>query len=85
MQKLRIVELAGEDLTVTRKCWDDGATRFYSVSGVVSFMNTDSRREVTPYTLCFKISDAGSSPTLLSYVAGSAQFGEFPVQCGRNP
>lgn len=84
-QKLQGVELADEDVTVSRKCWDDGTTRFYSVSGIVTFTNAASRRETAPFTLCFKIKDASTPPTLISFVAGSARFGEFPAECGRRP
>jgi len=84
-QKLQGVELADEDVTVSRKCWDDGTTRFYSVSGIVTFTNAASRRETAPFTLCFKIKDASTPPTLISFVAGSARFGDFPAECGRRP
>ena len=84
-QKLQGVELADEDVTVSRKCWDDGATRFYSVSGIVTFTNAAARRETVPYTLCFKIKDTSTPPTLISFVAGSARFGEFPAECVRQP
>jgi TPR repeat protein len=85
MQKLRVIEIAEEDVSVVRKCWDDGITRFYSVSGIVTFTDETSRREVAPYTLCFKLNDLSSPPVLMFLSAGSARFGEFPLQCGRRP
>lgn len=85
MQKLRVIELSDEDVSVVRKCWDDGVTRYYAVSGIVTFTNASSRSETAPYTLCFKLMDASAPPVLISFIAGSAQFGEFPAQCGRRP
>lgn len=85
MQKLRVIELSDEDVSVVRKCWDDGVTRYYAVSGIVTFTNASSRSETAPYTLCFKLTDASAPPVLISFIAGSAQFGEFPAQCGRRP
>jgi TPR repeat protein len=85
MQKLQVVELAEEDVSVVRKSWDDGATRFYSVSGLITFTNASSRRETAPYTLCFKLSELSSPPVLISLSAGSAVYGEAPAQFGRQP
>jgi hypothetical protein len=85
MEKLRVMELADEDVTVVRKCWDDGTTRFYSVSGIVTFTNAASSRETAPYTICFKLTDASSPPNFLSLFAGSFHSGEFPAECGRRP
>lgn len=85
MRKLRVIALAEEDVSVVRKCWDDGVTRYYSVSGLVTFTDETSRQEVAPYTLCFKLSDPRSPPTLISLSAGSARFGEYPAQCARRP
>jgi hypothetical protein len=85
MQKLQVVELGEEDVSVVRKCWDDGSTRFYSVSGLVTFTNASSRRETAPYTLCFKLSELSSPPVLIFLSAGSAVYGEAPAQCGRQP
>lgn len=85
MLKLRVVEVASGDECVFRKCWDDGATRFYAVSGIVTFTNSDSRKETAPFTVCFKTADATSAPTLLYCSAGSFHFGEFPPECGRRP
>ena len=83
--KLRVVEVAPDDECVFRKCWDDGTTRFYSVSGIVTFTNAASRREAAPFTICFKAADATSAPELLYCSAGSFLFGEFPPECGRRP
>ncbi len=84
-QKVRIIELASEDVSVVRKCWDDGAVRFYSVSGIMTFSNSGSRRETAPYTLCFKVVDPSSPPEFICLDAGSYRMGDFPAQCGRRP
>ncbi len=81
--KLKVSEVSSDDESAFRKCWDDGTTRFYSVSGVVTFTNASSRRERAPFTLCFSIKDADGPPELLYLSAGTAQFGECPAQCGR--
>lgn len=83
--KLNVVSLADDDVSYFRKCWDDGQTRFYSVSGQVTFMNAGSVRETTPYTVCFKMTDPAASPTLLYCAAGSMVFGEYPAECLRRP
>ena len=83
--KLRVVEVAPDDECVFRKCWDDGTTGFYSVSGIVTFTNAASHREAAPFTICFKAADATSAPELLYCSAGSFLFGEFPPECGRRP
>lgn len=85
MLKVRVLEVATDEECVYRKCWDDGATRFYAVSGIVTFTNSDSRKETAPFTVCFKVADAASAPTLLYCSAGSFLFGEFPSECGRRP
>jgi hypothetical protein len=83
--KLKVIEIAPDDECVFRKCWDDGTNRFYSVSGIVTFTNAESRREIAPFTVCFKAADASSTPVLLYCSAGSSLFGEFPAECGRRP
>ena len=83
--KLKVVGISSQEETVFRKCWDDGATRFYAVSGVVKFIDRESRHETAPYTVCFKVANATATPTLLHFSAGSAQFGEVPPECGRRP
>lgn len=83
--KLKVVGISSQEETVFRKCWDDGATRFYAVSGVVKFIDGESRHETAPYTVCFKVANAAATPTLLHFSAGSAQFGEVPPECGRRP
>jgi len=83
--KLRVVEITPDDECVFRKCWDDGTSRYYSVSGIVTFTNTGSHKETAPFTICFKAADAASAPTLLYCSAGSFLFGEFPPECGRRP
>lgn len=83
--KLKVIEIAPDDECVFRKCWDDGTDRFYSVSGIVTFTDAESRREIAPFTVCFKATDATATPTLLYCSAGSFLFGEFPSECGRRP
>jgi TPR repeat protein len=83
--KLNVIEVAPDDECVFRKSWDDGTTRFYVVSGIVTFTNASSRREPAPFTVCFKAADATSVPALLYCSAGSFLFGEFPPECGRRP
>lgn len=85
MLKLRVSEVAADEECVFRKCWDDGTTRFYAVSGIVTFINAESRQETAPFTVCFKAADASSVPALLYCSAGSFLFGEFPPECGRRP
>jgi len=85
MLKLRVSEVAADEECVFRKCWDDGTTRFYAVSGIVTFINAESRQETAPFTVCFKTADASSVPALLYCSAGSFLFGEFPPECGRRP
>ena len=85
MRKLAVVELGDEDVSVVRRCWGDGNVRFYSVSGLVTFTDASSRRMTEPYTLCFRIDGVSLPPTLLYLSAGTSQFGEFPLQCGRHP
>jgi TPR repeat protein len=83
--KLNVIEVAPDDECVFRKSWDDGTTRFYTVSGIVTFTNAASRRETAPFTVCFKAEDATSVPAMLYCAAGSFLFGEFPPECGRRP
>jgi hypothetical protein len=83
--KLKVVGISTEEETVFRKCWDDGTTRFYAVSGVVKFIDSASRHETAPYTVCFKVANASAVPTLLHFSAGSALFGDMPPECGRGP
>lgn len=83
--KLSGAELADEDVTVSSKTWDDGTTRFYSVSGIVTFTNSAARRETAPYTVCFKVTDVSAPPILMFYSAGTSRFGEFPPECARRP
>lgn len=83
--KLRAIEVSPDDECVFRKCWDDGASRFYAVSGIVTFTKADSRRETAPFTVCFKVADASSDPVLIYCSAGSFIFGEYPPECRRRP
>lgn len=83
--KLRVVDASADDECVFRKCWDDGTKRFYSVSGVVTFINAQSRRETAPFTVVFRTSDAGSPTELFYCSAGSFLFGQCPPECGRRP
>ena len=83
--KLSVLTLADDDVSYFRKCWDDGQTRFYSVSGQVTFMNASSVRETAPYTVCFKVTDPAAAPTLLYCAAGSVVFGDYPAECIRRP
>jgi hypothetical protein len=83
--KLNVIEVAPDDECVFRKSWDDGTTRFYVVSGIVTFTTAASRRETAPFTVCFKAEDATSVPAMLYCAAGSFLFGEFPPECGRRP
>ena len=85
LMKLNAIEVAPDDECVFRKSWDDGTTRFYVVSGIVTFTNASSRRETQPFTVCFKAADATSVPALLYCSAGSFLFGEFPPECERGP
>jgi TPR repeat protein len=81
--KLDVVEVSPVDESTSRKCWDDGVTRYYAVSGLVAFANAGAVRETVPYTLCFKVTDEATPPTLLYLSAGSVHFGALPVECGR--
>ncbi len=83
--KLNVLALGDDDVSYFRKCWDDGQTRFYAVSGQVTFVNAASERETTSYTVCFKLADAPTAPTLLYCAAGSFVFGEYPAECIRRP
>lgn len=83
--KLATATLAPDDASYFRKCWDDGVNRFYSVSGLVTFTNAAAVRETTPYTVCFKVTDAASAPTMLYCAAGSFVLGEYPSECLRQP
>ncbi len=83
--KLSVVSVAPDDVSYFRKCWDDGQARFYAVSGIVTFTDAGARRETAPYTVCFKVTDPASPPTLLYCSAGSFVYGEYPVECSRRP
>lgn len=80
--KLEVLDISPDEESVWRKCWDDGATRYYSVSGIVTFTRPDRRREMAPFTVCFKVTTPAGPPTLLYCSAGTVLFGQLPPQCG---
>jgi TPR repeat protein len=83
--KLNLLGVSPDDESIVRKCWDDGSTRYYSVSGIVTFVHPDSRRETAPYTVCFMVTTPATPATLLYCSAGTVHFGQPPPQCGRRP